>query len=212
MAFGAFVSAFIGYSAGNLPSSAMASRLAGGTHRIDEEGSGNPGGANTINVLGKKWGVAVTVADVGKAVVAARLGRRLAGPVGANVASTAAVIGHSYPLGRRGGKGVAASIGQVIATMPLYVPFDAALAGIGTRLPVAHRARAGTALASVGWVAAATLWWRKNLPNPGGPEPSWALPVGAVISSVVIAERFRSEAHRVAEFRQADFDVAETAP
>jgi len=209
MAFRVLISSVIGYVLGTIPSASIASRLAGGDRRVDEQGSGNPGGANAINVLGKKWGVGVTLADIIKAFIAARVGNRLAGSVGANVAATAAVAGHSYPLGRRGGKGVAASIGQVAGTMPAYIPLDAALAGIGTRIPVAHRARAGTALASLGWISIATLWWRRGWPNPGGPEVSWALPAGAIVSSAIIAERFESEAHRVTEFRQGDNEVGD---
>jgi len=115
------MAAILGYVAGTLPSSQMATKLAG---RVDldltNDGTGNPGGMNTSHLLGKKWGVAVTVADAGKAAAAARIGLRLAGGRGANLAATSAVIGHCYPPKRRGGKGVATSLGQVAATFPVY--------------------------------------------------------------------------------------------
>ena len=102
------VAAIVGYLVGTAPSAAIASRLAG-SDSLTESGTGNPGGMNAAHVLGTEWGVAVGIADVGKGVVAARLGERLAGPVGANVAATASVVGHCHPIGRVGGKGVATS-------------------------------------------------------------------------------------------------------
>ena len=194
----------VGYVLGNLPSSAVAERLAGGGYTVAAEGTGNPGAMNTAHVLGKQWGAAVTVADIAKAAIAARIGRCLAGADGANAAATAAVIGHCHPIGRRGGKGVAASIGQVIGTVPAYLPLDAATAAVTTKLPwFRHRTRAATAAGSVVWVATTTLWWRRGWPNPGGAEPSAALPLGAFVSSVVIAERFRAEAAQVEAYNAA---------
>ena len=187
-----------GYGLGNLPSANVAQRVAGGAHDLTVDGTGNPGAANAAQVLGPRWGVAVTVADVAKALVAARLGRRVAGAHGANVAATLAVVGHCHPIGRRGGKGVAASVGQVMGTVPAYLPLDAATAAITAKLPAfRHRTRAATTAGSVVWVAATVAWWRKRWPNPGGPDPVWTLPAGALVSSVVIAGRFHAEAGRV---------------
>ena len=78
------VAAIVGYLVGTAPSAAIASRLAG-AESLTESGTGNPGGMNAAHVLGKEWGVAVGVADVGKGVVAARLGERIAGPVWASL-------------------------------------------------------------------------------------------------------------------------------
>lgn len=198
------VAAIVGYLLGTAPSAAIASRLAGADPLV-EAGTGNPGGMNAAHVLGKEWGVAVGVADVGKGVVAARLGERLAGPVGANVAATASVVGHCHPIGRVGGKGVATSIGQVIGTAPAYLPLDIAAAGITSKLPVfRHRTRGATVAASTVWVAATTAWWRKGWPNPGGPAVTWALPAGALVSSAVIAGRFQAEADKVEAFNATE--------
>jgi glycerol-3-phosphate acyltransferase PlsY len=188
----------VGYALGNVASASVAQRLAGGDHDLTDEGTGNPGGANAANVLGREWGAAVTIADIAKATIAARVGRRLAGAHGANVAATAAVVGHCHPVGRPGGKGVAASIGQVIGTVPGYLPLDALTAGATSRLPFfRHRTRAATTAGSIVWVATTTAWWRRRWPNPGGPPATWSLPVGAAVSSAVIAARFRAEADRV---------------
>lgn len=207
------VAAIVGYLVGTTPSAAIASRLAG-AESLTESGTGNPGGMNAAHVLGKEWGVAVGVADVGKGVVAARVGERIAGPVGANVAATASVVGHCHPLGRAGGKGVATSIGQVIGTAPAYLPLDIAAAAITSKLPIfRHRTRGATVAASAVWVAATTAWWRNGWRNPGGPAVTWALPAGALVSSAVIANRFQVEADKVEAFNVApapDAPVAES--
>jgi len=187
-----------------LPSSLIATELAG-RDDIDptHDGTGNPGAMNTSHLLGKKWGAAVTAADMGKAVVAARIGRRLAGDAGAHIGATAAVIGHCHPPSRKGGKGIAASMGQVAATFPVYLPFDMAVGLATASIPWFHqRTRTAAGVASVTWVGCATLWWRRRLPNPGGVSVGIGLPVAAAVSSLVIAERFRSEAAGVEEFNK----------
>ena len=199
------VAGLVGYAFGNLPSAGIAARMAGGGHDLAADGTGNPGAMNASHLLGKRWGAAVSVADIAKATAAAAVGRRIAGVEGANVAATAAVIGHCHPVGRRGGKGVATSIGQVIGTVPAYLPLDAAVAYGTTKLPwFRSRTRAGTHAGSVVWIAATTLWWRRRWPNPGGGEPTWLLPAGAAVSSVVIARRSQAEAERVEAFTAAD--------
>ena len=84
-------SAAVGYAAGMVPSADVAAKMASGG-RIDlrEHGSGNPGGANAVAVLGPGWGYGVMAADIAKGAVASRIGRRLAG--------FAAVVGHCYPM------------------------------------------------------------------------------------------------------------------
>lgn len=195
-------SVLVGYLAGTLPSSRLAIELAG-RDDLDPmlDGTGNPGGMNTSHLLGKKWGAAVTAVDVAKAVVASRVGRRLAGDVGANLAATAAVIGHCHPPNRKGGKGIAASLGQVIATFPVYLPIDMAVAVSTAAVPwFRQRTRIAAGVASASWVGCALLWWRRGLPNPGGVSTAIALPAAALVSSLVIAERFRAEAASVAVF------------
>ncbi|MCQ3808260.1 MAG: glycerol-3-phosphate acyltransferase [Acidimicrobiaceae bacterium] len=96
---------------------------------------------------GGSWGAAVSVADIAKGVAAARLGRALAGSAGTNLASTAAVGGHCFPLGRTGGKGVATSIGQVIDTFPFYLPLDVAVALATSALPLKPGTRTATTAA-----------------------------------------------------------------
>lgn len=197
--------ALVGYAAGNMPSADLAGRAAGADLR--SEGTRNPGAMNAAHVLGRKWGFVVSAADIAKGAAAARVGQRLAGPSGANVAATAAVLGHCFPIGRRGGKGVATSIGQVVGTFPAYLPVDIVIAAGTSALPFfAQRTRVATTVASATWIGCATAAWRGRFRNPGGVEPTVALPLAALASSIVIALRFAAEAGNVAAFNDAAKD------
>lgn len=192
----------VGVAAGNLPAADAAARAAGGAD-LRREGTRNPGAMNVTHVLGRKWGAAVFALDVGKGSLAARLGHRLAGPAGANAAATAAVVGHCFPVGRRGGKGVATSIGQVIGTFPAYLPVDIGVAFATAAVPFfRQRTRMATAVASATWVGCATLAWRRRVRTPGGVEPTVALPLAAFVSSAVIAVRFAAEADKVTTYNE----------
>ncbi|MDP9070918.1 MAG: glycerol-3-phosphate acyltransferase [Actinomycetota bacterium] len=187
------LSALLGYAVGTLPSADAATRLAtGGRGDLRSMGTGNPGAANALGVLGKRWGYAILAADTTKGAAACLLGRRLAGDTGAHVGGTAAVVGHCYPLwnGFRGGKGVAVSVGQCLATFPVYVPIDLAVAGLTVAGRWRSRTFATTAVASAAWVGAASLWWRRGWPNGWGPRPSGALPAAAAATTAVILSRF----------------------
>lgn len=182
----------VGYALGNLPSADVAARLAGaGRSDVRNAGSGNPGALNAGKNLGSRWGSAVLVADISKGVAAGMIGRTVAGPLGANLSSSAAVLGHCYPVGREGGKGVATSIGQVIATFPTYLPVDIAVAAATVALPRwTQRTWAATAVASATWVSAAFLAYKKGWPTGVEAKAPLALPVAALLSSTVIAKRF----------------------
>lgn len=184
-------SAATGYLVGSVPTAAAVTRVAtGGRTDLRSVGSGNPGAANAIAVLGPRWGTAVLGADIAKGALACAAGRWLGGGEASHLAGTAAVVGHCLPVwsGFRGGKGVAASCGQCLATFPVYLPFDLALAWAVGRWK--GRALPATAVASAAWVAAGLLWWRRGWPNAWGPRPSAALPAAAAASSAVILSRF----------------------
>jgi glycerol-3-phosphate acyltransferase PlsY len=143
-----------------------------------------------MDVLGKGWGYGIMAADIVKGAMACRAGRELAGPAGANVAGAAAVIGHCFPVWKhfQGGKGVAVSAGQCLATFPAYFPID-----LGVGWAVGHwkkRALPPTAIASAMWVTAGIVWWRKGWPNAWGPAPGPALPLAAAVTSAVILFKF----------------------
>ena len=180
-----------GYVLGSAPSADVAARLAsGGTTDLRGTGSGNPGAANAMATLGRGWGWGVLLVDIGKGALACAAGGRMAGPVGANVAGTAAVLGHCYPVWSRfrGGKGVAVSSGQCLATFPAYFPIDLGVAYVAARFR--RRALPTTAVASAVWVASGVVWWRRGWPNAWAPPPGPALPLCAAASSALILLRF----------------------
>ena len=186
-----------GYALGTIPSADVAARLATqGVTDLRSAGSGNPGAANAMAVLGKGWGYGVLLADVTKGAAACVAGGRLAGEVGAHLGGTAAVVGHCLPVWNRfrGGKGVAASAGQCLATFPAYFPIDLGVAWATARWR--RQAMAATTAASLTWVVAGAVWWRRGWPNLWGPRPSAALPLAAAASSAVILSRFMATRSR----------------
>jgi glycerol-3-phosphate acyltransferase PlsY len=187
--------AVVGYLLGTVPSADLAARAAsGGAVDLRAAGSGNPGAANAIKVLGKRWGYGVMAADIAKAAAASGIGRRVAGSRGAHVAGTAAVVGHCFPVwnGFRGGKGVACSVGQCLVTFPAYFPVDLGVAALTSTRRWRSRSYAATVAASVAWVLGALLWWRKGWRNGWGPAPDRDLVLAAAASSAVILTRFAS--------------------
>jgi glycerol-3-phosphate acyltransferase PlsY len=200
-------SGVLGYLVGTFPSADVVARLAtGGRMDIRAEGTGNPGAANVAGVLGRRWGAVVMAADIAKGIVACRLGGRVAGVAGMHVAGPAAVAGHCYPVWDDfdGGKGVATSSGQVLATFPVYFPIDATVAAAVSRLPWFERqAFAAAEVASVVWIASALLWWRRGLPNAWGPTPGPGLAVAAAATSAIIRVRFVQTEARVEAWRRA---------
>jgi glycerol-3-phosphate acyltransferase PlsY len=167
--------AVAGYLFGTIPSADFAARMAsGGTIDLRTRGTGNPGAANAIKVLGPGWGYGVMAADISKAA--------------------ASVVGHCFPVwnGFRGGKGVGCSVGQCLMTFPAYVPIDLALAALTTTRRWKSRAYAAALVASSAWVGGAVVWWWRRWPNAWGPKPTVDLPLAAAASSAVILYRFAS--------------------
>jgi len=190
---GVSLAAGAGYLLGSIPWADLAARrAAAGRVDLHRDGSGNPGALNAIGVLGKKWGVAIGVADVAKGVLASVVGRALGGDLGAHVGGTAAVVGHCYPVwnGFRGGKGVACACGQCLANFPVVMPFEIAAGAVGMLGPFKRRSDTVTVFLATTWVTAGTVWWLRRGSNAWGPEPTIALPVAAAVSSAVVLHRF----------------------
>lgn len=184
----------VGYLIGTFPTAAIvAKRASGGVVDLRESGTGNPGSANALKVLGARAGAAVLVGDVGKGALACAVGGVIAGPPGAHFAGTAAVAGHCYPVwnGFDGGKGVATSVGQCLATFPAYFPIDAAIAvATASSQRWRQRAFAATVVSSVCWTFGSVIWWRRSWPNLWGPPPSGLLPIASVLSTAMVLKRF----------------------
>ena len=117
----------IAYLFGSIPTSVWWGRA---FHGIDvrEHGSHNAGATNTFRVLGWRSGLPVLIIDIAKGFVPVRLlpnfsGLQADSPewMWLRVALViATVVGHLYPVfsGFRGGKGVATSLGGVLAVHP----------------------------------------------------------------------------------------------
>lgn len=186
--------ALSGYVVGTFPTAdVVAKRVSKGTVDLRRVGSGNPGGANALKMLGKRAGYTVMAGDIGKGAVASVLGGLVGGPTGAHVGGTSSVIGHCFPVWTKfqGGKGVAASIGQCLVTFPAYFPVDLAVAAATAANPLLkQRAFTATLCSSSAWIIGGMVWWRKGLGNLWGPAPGPALPIASIVSSAVIAYRF----------------------
>ena len=112
----------IGYVFGLFQTAFMYGKM----HGIDirEHGSGNAGTTNALRVLGKKAGIIVLRGDVLKTVFAILVVRFIYRGMGGEVlpilslyAATGAILGHNFPfyLKFKGGKGIAATAGLIIA-------------------------------------------------------------------------------------------------
>lgn len=109
----------LSYLLGSIPTGSWLARRRG--IDLKRVGSGNSGATNVQRTLG--WGPALFVAafDAAKGALAVWLTLSLGGPDWlAALAGLAAVLGHNYSafLGFKGGKGVATSLGTVLAIAP----------------------------------------------------------------------------------------------
>jgi acyl phosphate:glycerol-3-phosphate acyltransferase len=109
----------LAYLIGSIPSGLIVGKVFYGTD-IRQHGSGNLGGTNTFRTLGKKAGMAVTVADILKGTLAVFLPIWLGSDIHPLLAGVLAVVGHMFPVfaGFRGGKAVATSGGILLAYAP----------------------------------------------------------------------------------------------
>ena len=87
---------------------------------LKDSGSGNPGATNAGRVLGARWGVVVGVLDVLKGLLPVLLAQHFLGTVTALFVGLAVVLGHIWSpfLRGQGGKGVATSLGAILAVEP----------------------------------------------------------------------------------------------
>ena len=109
----------VAYLLGTLPSA----QLVAGRSGVDptSAGSGNPGATNVYRTAGRRAGLVVFAADVGKGIAAVALGMAVAGRPLALACWVAATVGHVLPVTRRfrGGKGVATGGGGSIVLFPV---------------------------------------------------------------------------------------------
>jgi glycerol-3-phosphate acyltransferase PlsY len=110
----------VAYLLGSVPFGVLVARARGGVD-LRRVGSGSIGATNVLRAVGKGAAALTLLGDIGKGAAAVGLGRWFGvSPTVLAMIALAAVIGHLLPVsaGFRGGKGVATTLGVVLATMP----------------------------------------------------------------------------------------------
>jgi glycerol-3-phosphate acyltransferase PlsY len=151
---GALLVAVLGFVIGSFPTGVVITRLLTGKD-VRQHGSGNIGAANVVRAAGIKVGVGVALLDIVKGVIPMMIGRHLGLDTSIlALAAVATVVGHDFSifLRFRGGKGVATTLGVMLALTPL-----AALSAIVTWVAVMLVSRYSS-LASLTALAALPLY------------------------------------------------------
>lgn len=168
---------FASYWIGSLSPADAAARLRGADLR--GTGSGNPGATNAARTMGVRVGVLVGLLDVIKGYVPVWYFSRYGDPAG-QVAGLAAVIGHitSPFLQGRGGKGVATSLGAILALNPLWaIPV---LVAFGVTVAITRRVGIGSVVGGLALIPTTIVDW-----------DSWADAAFAIGLSALILYRHR---------------------
>ena len=119
MVFMCILAAIIGYAFGNIPSGVLISKIYG-IRDIRKHGSGNTGTTNVLRTLGWLPSVLTLVCDCLTGYLACLVGMWLGGDLGMLLGGIFAILGHDFPvaMGFKGGKGIATSLGLIIAINP----------------------------------------------------------------------------------------------
>lgn len=133
------------YLAASVNFSIAASRVLG-KGDLRSTGSGNPGATNLSRVAGKPAAAVVLLLDVGRAVGVVLAARLLVGDRVASIVAVPFLLGNLFPVFHRfrGGKGVAAAAGLMLAVSPVVM-----LCGGGVfliALGIGRRVSAGSVL------------------------------------------------------------------
>jgi glycerol-3-phosphate acyltransferase PlsY len=170
-----------GYLLGSIPFGLIFTRLAGAGD-IRHVGSGNIGATNVLRTGRKGIAATTLVADAAKGAVAVLAAGWVAGEPAALAAGLGAVLGHCFPawLGFRGGKGVATTLGSLLAwSWPLGI------AACLLWLVLALLFRISSLSALLGLALTAVLAWLFATMPPWGHVLS-SSPMALVISIVVV--------------------------
>jgi acyl phosphate:glycerol-3-phosphate acyltransferase len=147
-------------------------------HADLRQGSGNPGATNVGRVLGVRWGVVVGLLDVFKGLVPTLLALWLVDRFTAYAVGLATVLGHvlSPFLHGRGGKGVATSMGAVLAVFPWFAVGVLVVFGL-----MLWRTRwvAGSSMAAAGVLMLYAVW--APLPEPVATGRLWGICIALLV-------------------------------
>lgn len=144
--------------------------------------SGNPGATNATRVLGRRWGILVGALDVLKGLVPTYAALWAFGVYSAYLVGVAVVLGHLYSpyLRGRGGKGVATTLGVLLAVHPWYAA--ALLAVFLIVVAVSRWVALGSLSAAAGLVIVGVIAATGRLPGAWGlPTAVWAITLGSLI-------------------------------
>lgn len=110
------LTAVLGYLMGSVPFGVLITRLMG-LGDLRRIGSGNIGATNVLRTGNKGAALATLLLDGGKGAAAVLIARAAYGEDAAQVAASAAFMGHLFPvwLSGKGGKGVATFLGTLLA-------------------------------------------------------------------------------------------------
>ena len=151
----------LGYLLGSIPFGLLFSYLSGAGD-VRKIGSGSIGATNVLRT-GKKWAAALTLLfDAIKGAVAVLFARYAFGSDASLLAALAAFLGHLFPvwLGFKGGKGIAVSLGILLAVF-----WPVALMALATWLVMLALFRISSLSALVTAAAAPIYMWRFGSPH-----------------------------------------------
>lgn len=184
----------IGYLLGSVSFAVLVARSKGVD--IFKVGSGNPGATNVKRTLGAKLGNTVFALDALKGFIAAGWPLLVMGDLRLGIIGlVAAIIGHSYSvfLKFRGGKGVATTMGGLLALMPLVL-----LVGLLVWLAVFYTSKV-VALASILFAVSLPLSaWLLH----GAGDPRFLL---GLLLGLLIVVRHRSNIARLLQGKENTF-------
>lgn len=190
---------FLGYLAGSFPTGYIVVKL---VKEIDIRtvGSGNIGATNVGRLMGKKWAIAVAIADMLKGAIGVLCAQTVGvvEPWTIALAGFAGVCGHNFPiwLGFKGGKGVSSTYGVIFF---LYPPLSFLLAPAGGVIwLILFKVKGYVSLASL-----VSLWCLPFLAlGLFFPFPYIAVITGLAVFSTI---RHRDNIRRLAEGKESRF-------
>jgi acyl phosphate:glycerol-3-phosphate acyltransferase len=166
------LTALIGYLLGSVPVGFLVGKARG--IDIRKYGSGATGGTNVLRTVGPTAAILTGLCDLGKGMLGAYVGYRMAGDVGYAIGGFTALAGHSYPvwLKFKGGKSVATGAGALALHHPL-----AFLAGATAALAAIFPTR----WVSLGSLVGAAVYCGIIIFSPLSARPDKFLALGALL-------------------------------
>jgi len=145
----------VGYLVGSIPTADLIGRARGVDLRTT--GTGNPGTANALRVVGRGAAIAILLLDLAKGAGVAALGRALDGDATGVAAAIAAVTGQVLnPWFRfHGGKGLGVAAGTALVLWPLGLGAVLPLVALGA---VTVRAAVGALLGLLALFGLSLVW------------------------------------------------------